>query len=527
MGFQEYASFMLKEGKDAEKLRKRSQEYELARQKTEALQPVLAALDRLDADHLELISDEAVAIRKKTQPRFDGEPLEIKVYAGQTDGRLFLVAPVEVDEKSLFLEAATLGHIQESLRSNGKKVKKTIEGGFAGFTVNVDDPKEVKRIMAALVEPPESLTQANVVVTIEYGTFASLQGNGQRALSAASRKALPAALSERVYKGREEEKVYKRDDPKKTKGDYSRKNGRGLDDNILAYFADNKQGTKKQAADTLDEYSKNSVGSRIDVLRREGYLQRIQTEGKEAVYSPSKKKVEARSKRTEEDGTFEHTLPEQPRARSGKVTIAKGVSVDADPEEVRRIERGLLAQKDEAQAAGLNPVEKKVLSHAGERQGQVPYSRAADSLGLPIETVRGAAKSLEEKGMINAGATVYALRREGKKTLIHPSAPRTTSSPPTSYKAGETERSVYAGELSTNASNLLHLLNNSTIVTHASVVHELKLTKGQAGDAYDELHRHGLAVAVDGGFKYEMTDSGASYIIRQETAKRRSDHVAS
>ncbi|MBI4162413.1 MAG: hypothetical protein HY513_01910 [Candidatus Aenigmarchaeota archaeon] len=288
MSFQDYASIMLEKGKDAEKLRERSLQYEQARQEAEALQPVLAALDELKPEQLGLISEEAKGIREKAKPKFDGDSLAIMAYAGQANGRLSLIVPVEVDEDANFLEAATLGHVQESLRSGGKNVKKTVTGGFAEFTVNVDDPREVKKIMEALVKQPQALTLANVSFAVEYGTFESYSGNGQRARSA-TRKALLPAPAEREYRKSKGEKA--KGGKTEGAGAYSRENGKGLDGNILAYLVDHEEGTKQDVSEALEGYTEKSVAIRIGVLKREGYLKRIRTDDKKAVYAIGKKKI--------------------------------------------------------------------------------------------------------------------------------------------------------------------------------------------------------------------------------------------
>ncbi len=198
MSFQEYALLMLAKGNDAEQLRNRSKEYERARQEAEALRPVLAAIDELEPNNRKLISAEAEAIEEKAKPRFNGEPLEIKAYTGQVDGRFFLIAPVEVDENTLFLESTMLDHYQAALKANGKKVKKSTAGDHIEFSVGLEDAKELKRIMAALIEQPEALAQANVTLSIEYASFESLSGNGQKSLPT-SRKALPSPEKQGAY----------------------------------------------------------------------------------------------------------------------------------------------------------------------------------------------------------------------------------------------------------------------------------------------------------------------------------------
>lgn len=130
----------------------------------------------------------------------------------------------------------------------------------------------------------------------------------------------------------------------------------------------------------------------------------------------------------QEDGIAkESKRPKKASKRTRKVKIAKGASLDANPEEVEEIEKTISTQESKAAAAGLSSVEKKVLEYARNRVGEINYSNPAYELGITVDNFRSVAKGLESKGLVVANEYTYAFIR--KKERAEPSQSPSSGNP--------------------------------------------------------------------------------------------------
>src|SRR3989338_4547717 len=307
MAFRDYASYMLREGKDAELLRERSREYETERKRTEALQPVIAAIDALQPDQVEIISTEAAGIKEKAALKFDHKTIGVRAYAGHEGSKLSLVLPVDVNEDSLYLEAAMLGHYQDALGSSGNKVRKSVIDGHVELTVDAENAREAKKIMAALIEQPEAMSKANVKMTIEYGSFASLQGERQRALYPSVRELMPA--------------------PAETEQQA------GFDAEIIKYISRKGRATRAEIQSEIGRagHKKTKINSTVDKLKGQGYVDKTEVYGGEFSISEEGKARYGTAKRTKQpyatsDGTLSDHVYSFIKSRPKGATAAEVLS---------------------------------------------------------------------------------------------------------------------------------------------------------------------------------------------------------
>ncbi|MBI4162414.1 MAG: hypothetical protein HY513_01915 [Candidatus Aenigmarchaeota archaeon] len=181
--------------------------------------------------------------------------------------------------------------------------------------------------------------------------------------------------------------------------------------------------------------------------------------------------------------------------------------LDEDPAEVQRIEESLGRQEKEA--AGLSSVEKRVLEYARDRSGQIPYERASDYMSMAINDVKKAAHALGDKGLLNAGEHSYWFNKPSSRKSLSQAEPALGGV----VNQGKPEIepvAVYKGDLPVNEYNALNIINNSSVTTINSLMHDLCIKKPQAADILDGLETKGLVRQER--MSYNLTPAGGTYL---------------